>query len=154
MAIIVNNVDEKVASDIAKTSILDRVAEFGGKTTFEDFWGARGFAYKINGEKWGYYFVCQFELEGTNITKLEREINIDKQIVRFLITSVDPSAPAPEKYEELQARAEAERAKKEKKEVSEKEAPKAEPTPETAEKPKDEVDKKLDKIMDDASSTL
>lgn len=155
MAIIVNNVDEKVASDIAKTSILDRVAEFGGKTTFEDFWGARGFAYKINGEKWGYYFVCQFDIEGSNIAKLERELNIDNQVVRFLVTSVEADAEAPEKYETLQARAEAARVEKEKKN-----APKEEAKPEKKEEKKadalkkDEVDKKLDKIMDDASSTL
>ena len=153
MAIIVNNVDEKVASDIAKTSILDRVAELGGKTTFQDFWGARGFAYKINGEKWGYYFVCQFEMDGSNVTKLERDLGIDKQIVRFLTTSVNTGDPAPEKYEALQARAEVAKAEKEKKDApTEKTAPKEPKKPSTPKK--DEVDKKLDKIMDDASSTL
>lgn len=155
MAIIVNNVDEKVASEIAKASILDRVAEFGGKTTFEDFWGARGFAYKINGEKWGYYFVCQFEMDGANISKLERALTIDKNITRFLTTAVEKKDAAPEKYEELQARAELARVEKEKKN-----APKeTKPTPKKEEKKadapkKDEVEKKLDKIMTDASSTL
>ena len=155
MAIIVNNVDEKVAADTAKTSILDRVAEFGGKTTFEDFWGARGFAYKINGEKWGYYFVCQFEMDGANIAKLERALGIDKSITRFLTTSVEKNDAAPEKYEALQARAEAARVEKEKKNApqEEKAAPKKEEKKAAAPK-KDEVDKKLDKIMNDASSTL
>jgi small subunit ribosomal protein S6 len=159
MAIIVNNVDEKVAQDVTKSSILGRITEFGGKTTFEDFWGARGYAYKINGEKWGYYFVCQFEMEGTMVTKLERELNIDNQIVRFLITSVDPKAPAPEKYEVLKARSEAEKKKKEapvveeKSSTEEKEVKKE--AEETKELPKkDAVDKKFDQIMDDASAEL
>lgn len=163
MAIIVNNVDEKVAQDVAKSSVLKRITDFGGKTTFEDFWGARGFAYKIHGEKWGYYFVCQFEMEGGTLSKLERELNIDNQIVRFLITGVDPKAAEPEKYEVLKTRAEAEKQKKEADRASRevvsntsnndddtdddqtlaKEAPK-----------KDAVDKKFDQIMDDASAEL
>ncbi len=153
MAIIVNNVDEKVAQDVAKSSILNRVAEFGGKTTFEDFWGARGFAYRINGEKWGYYFVCQFELEGANITKLERELNIDTQLVRFLISSVSEKASAPEKYEDMKARSEATKATEEV--VAEKkEAPKAKKEEKADAPKKDAVDKKLDQIMNDASAEL
>lgn len=157
MAIIVNNVDEKVAQDVTKSSILNRITEFGGTATFEDFWGARGYAYKINGEKWGYYFVCQFEMEGVNVTKLERELNIDSQIVRFLITSVDPKAPAPEKYETLKARSEAEKKKKEVPVVEEKpstqEAKKGTEAPKELPK-KDAVDKKFDQIMNDASAEL
>ncbi len=151
MAIIVNNVDEKVAQDVVKSSILNRVAEFGGKTTFEDFWGARGFAYIIHGQKWGYYFVCQFEMEGVNITKLERELNIDNKIVRFLITSVEAKSPAPEKYEALKARSEA---AKKKKEVSEQQSPESEISAEKEIPPRDAVDKKFDQIMDDASAEL
>ncbi len=158
MAIIVNNVDEKVAQDVAKSSVLKRVTDLGGKITFEDFWGTRGFAYKIQGQVWGYYFVCQFEFDGANIVKLEREMNIDNQLVRFLITSVDPSDPAPEKYEELQSRADAAEKKKEtnlvekesikiEKKIPAKEEKKEEPK-------KDAVDKKLDQIMDDASAEL
>ena len=157
MAIIVNNVDEKVAQDVTKSSILNRITEFGGKKTFEDFWGARGYAYKINGEKWGYYFVCQFEMEGANVTKLERELNIDGKIVRFLITSVDPKDPAPEKYETLKARADAEKQKKEAPTVEEKTSKKeAKNEPEEAKElpKKDAVDKKFDQIMDDASAEL
>ena len=152
MAIIVNNVDEKVAQDVVKSSILSRVTEFGGKTTFEDFWGARGFAYKINGEKWGYYFVCQFELAGANITKLERELNIDKQVVRFLVTSVDKKSPAPEKYKALKARSEA--AKKKDEVVEKKPLEKKIVSPKKEEPQKDAVDKKFDQIMDDASAEL
>jgi small subunit ribosomal protein S6 len=153
MAIIVNNVDEKVAQDIAKSSILNRVAEFGGKTTFEDFWGTRGFAYKINGQTWGYYFVCQFEMEGVMVTKLERELNIDNQVVRFLVTSVDAKSPTPEKYEALKARSEAAKKKKEVTENPEKEV-KTPPKKEKEVPQKDAVDKKFDQIMDDASAEL
>ncbi len=161
MAIIVNNVDEKVAQDVAKSSILKRITEFGGKITFEDFWGERGFAYKINGEKWGYYFVCQFEIEGKNIAKLERELNIDTKIVRFLITTVD-SDIAPEKYEDIQARAKAATTKpeestpvEEKESTSKKEKTEKEVEEVQKDTPKkDAVDKKLDQIMNAASAEL
>lgn len=157
MAIIANNLNEAEAKEQAKTSLMNRIAEHGGKTTFEDFWGARGFAYKIENEKWGYYFVCQFEIEPGEIAKIERELNIDGKIVRFLFTAVDAKMPAPVPYAEYQKKAE-----EAKKALADAEAAAAEEkvaaksaaaTPKKEEK-KDEVDKKLDQILDDASSDL
>ncbi len=101
MAIIQNELSETEAQTQVKTSILEKVKELGGKMTFEDFWGTRGFAYKINNKKWGYYFVGQFEMETDKLATLNRDLNIDTQIVRFLITSVDKKAPAPKKYADM-----------------------------------------------------
>lgn len=157
MAIIANKLNETEAKTQAKTSLTDRITEFGGKTTFEDFWGARGYAYKIDGEKWGYYFVCQFEAAPDAIAKIERELNIDGNIVRFLFSTVDEKMPAPVKYADYQkkaedaikakATAEADAAEEQ---VARREAA---ATPKKEEK-KDAVDKKLDQILDDASADL
>ena len=101
MAIIQNELSETEALEQVKTSITGKVSEFGGKMTFEDFWGSRGFAYKINNKKWGYYFVGQFDAPTDALAKLQRDMNIDTQIVRFLITSVEKNAPAPKKYADM-----------------------------------------------------
>lgn len=157
MAIIVNSVDEKEAKKIADESLKKRITSFGGKTTFEDFWGAKGFAYKIDGEKWGYYTVYQFDIDGSKIKELERELNIDTKIVRFLISKVEKDMPKPVKYSDMKTKKEV--VKEEKTAEAEKPAKKTE-TPKKEEKKeepkvnKDEVDKKLDAILDDASIGL
>ncbi len=164
MAIIVNSVDEKEAKKIADESLKKRITNFGGKVTFEDFWGAKGFAYKIDGEKWGYYTVLQFDFDGSKVKDLERELNIDTNIVRFLVTKVPKDAPKPVKYADLkasEAKAKEEEVKETEKkeetaEKAEKPAKKAE-TPKEEKKPevkKDKIDEKLDAILDDASIGL
>ncbi len=101
LAIITNSLDSKKAADQAKISISDHIKELGGTITFEDFWGERGFAYKINAEKWGYYFLAQFELDKDKVSELKKDWNIDKKLVRFLITKVEAHMEKPRKYEEL-----------------------------------------------------
>jgi small subunit ribosomal protein S6 len=183
MAIITNSLDEKAAEKQATDSVVQKIKELGGTITFEDFWGARGFAYMINKEKWGYYFVAQFEMDGEKILELKKDWNIDGNMVRFLLTKVDPKSAAPRKYEEMKKEWDSlekedtiesklsgmdapkkkvakPEAKKEavvelKKEVV-KEEPKVEAvkkTPAPAPK-KDLVDKKLDEILEDSSLDL
>ncbi len=101
MAIITNSLDEKAAEQQATDSVTKKIKELGGTITFEDFWGARGFAYMINKEKWGYYFVAQFEMDGDKVLELKKDWNIDGKMVRFLLTKVSPKSAAPRKYEEL-----------------------------------------------------
>ena len=165
MAILANDLNEADAAAQAKKSILDRVTELDGKITFEDFWGAKGFAYKIHGEKWGYYFVTQFEIDPNKITELEREWNIDKKLVRFLLTTVTGKLENPVKYSELlenqaASKKEAEIAAVEakatltaKRAAVKKETAAPAKTEKTEEK-KDSVDRKFDAILDDASLDL
>jgi small subunit ribosomal protein S6 len=101
MAIIVNTLDEKAATSQATDSVTKKIKELGGTVTFEDFWGARGFAYMIKKEKWGYYFVAQFEMDEEKILELKRDWNIDKSLVRFLVTKVHPKSDTPRPYTEM-----------------------------------------------------
>jgi small subunit ribosomal protein S6 len=158
MAIVKNSLDKAAAEKLCQDVIIKKINELGGKTTFEDFWGERGFAYKIDGEKWGYYFVVQFDMEGEKTIELRRDLNIEKGIVRFLTTKVEKNQKNPRKYSEVKAEYEAQ----EKSSKPEEEKPakvsreklttieeKQEPTPK-----KDAVDKKLDDIVADSSKDL
>ena len=181
MAIITNSLDEKAAEKQATDSIINKIKEFKGNVTFEDFWGARGFAYMINKEKWGYYLVVQFDMDSEKVLELKRDWNIDKSLVRFLITKVHPKAAAPRPYAELKKEWESlEKETTIENKLSDMDAPKKKATPkketvtvapkeevkETA-KPvvekkekaapapkKDVVDKKLDEILEDSSFDL
>lgn len=166
MAIIANDLDEKKAVSQVKESLADKITEQKGSVTFEDFWGAKGFAYKIHGQKWGYYVVLQFELDPENLSELEREWNIDPKVVRFLVSKVDPRAGDPvtqaERVKEMEAQKKedeiAEMEAETKKAASVKKAKSEDAASKTEEKDsegkKDAVDKKLDQILDDASLDL
>lgn len=174
LAIVDNSLDEKAATAQAKESISKRVTDLGGKMTFEDFWGARGFAYKIKKQTWGYYFCAQFELTSEKTQELKKDLNIDGKIVRFLISKVDKNAPAPKTYVEMEKEWAAADKEKKLSEMDKKPkktaAPKAPVVKEESEekeekaaskeeekKPevkKDVVDKKLDEILEDSSLDL
>lgn len=161
MVIIKNSLDAKAAEQHAKDLDGRIVKEFNGKITFSDFWGERGFAYKINKQKWGYYQVSQFNMEADQAQSLRHELNLDNALVRFMITKVDPKAPVPRKYADMKKEYEAqEKAKQAEKALvettpvpvkKEKLTTITEETPKATENPKDELDKKLDAIIDEAS---
>lgn len=154
MAIIVNDLSEKDAESQVKTSILDKITGLGGKVVFEDFWGARGFAYKINNKTWGYYFVAQFEMDAQKVSEFRDDLAIDTKIVRSLISTVDPRDPAPKKYAEIQKENAALEKNSEKKEAPTEIKEKPASAPKKEEKsaaPKDAVDQKFDKIIADSS---
>jgi small subunit ribosomal protein S6 len=101
MVIITNKLAESQAKEQATDSIDKRLIELGATMSYQDFWGSRGFAYKINAEKWGYYYLAQFEIDGQKLDEFKQDLNIDKSVVRFLITKVDKKASVPEKYEDV-----------------------------------------------------
>lgn len=160
MAIVENSLDESAAKKLCQEHILGKIKKLGGSISFEDFWGERGFAYKINKQTWGYYFLAQFELDGTKLSEMERDLNLEKGLVRFLVSKVEKNAAEPRKYAEVKAEYEAQEKKKQddKTPKETKVAPKREklttikeeaPTPK-----KDEVDKKLDDIISQSSEGI
>jgi len=58
-----------------------------GKAKKEDFWGLRRFAYPIKKSEEGVYTVINFECPADKIKELERKLKLEKEIVRYMITS-------------------------------------------------------------------
>lgn len=157
MAIVENSLDSESAEKFCQEKIVDKIKSLKGSITFEDFWGERGFAYKINKQTWGYYFVTQFDSEPEILTELNRDLNLENGLVRFLISKVDKKDPAPRKYAEVKSEYEAqEKSKKEEKIVEKpKTATRTKLTTIKKEEPKkDAVDKKLDDIVSESVKDL
>lgn len=170
MVIVSNTLEEKEAKDFLATHVEKVITDAGGKITFHDFWGARGFAYTIAKQKWGYYCVYQYTLEPDAVATMRRDWNLEPNIVRFMTITVDPKAPEPRPYAELKAEYEAQEKSKAIDEavdakpttkkleklttVSEEKADNAKDTEEKKARAKDMVDKKLDEIISDSSINL
>lgn len=58
----------------------------GGTVTKTDDWGIRNFAYPIDHMPKGHYVVVEFDGENETVSELHRLTNINKNIVRFMIT--------------------------------------------------------------------
>ena len=82
----------KYARDPAATSqqISDMVVQNGGTVLASRLWDERKLAYPINGQKKGIYWLTYFKMPGGGIAPLERQCEINDDIIRKLILKVDP----------------------------------------------------------------
>ena len=144
----------------------------GGKVVFEDVWGLRDLAYTIKKHDRGYYVVLNFQVNGQALTELKADLNLNKNILRYLILKM-PKGYEPVTAAEYEAQAEQEAAEKEAEEKKEhlkklqKPEKKAKPAPKAEKSEKDtkkaskkddsnleDVDEKLKNIINDPDITL
>lgn len=82
--------------DIEK--ILKRYEEFFKNNNVEiieiEKWGRKRMAYHIKKVRTGYYFLIRYKCEGSFVKKLERTLQIDEQILRYLTLRLDKKALA------------------------------------------------------------
>lgn len=78
--------------DEAKDAVIDKfsnlIAELGGTVGMLDKWGTRKYAYPINFKNEGYYVLMQFEATPDVPAEVDRQMRINDNIVRQLITKI------------------------------------------------------------------
>lgn len=89
--------------DKATSKVEKLIADAGGKIISTDNWGKRKLAYPIKKLDYGIYAFYTAQMPADGPRKLERELNIADEVMRFLVTRPDLKK---------QAKAEAERAEK------------------------------------------
>lgn len=74
----------------------DKVAEevsalisSNGEVISLDKWGKRKFAYEIEHLTEGYYYVIQFNAQGSFIAELERRLKLNDNVLRHLVVRND-----------------------------------------------------------------
>jgi small subunit ribosomal protein S6 len=96
------------------TKLRQIIADNKGEITKEDSWGKRKMAYRINGEDFAVYMYMEVALPAETVKKLQSTLNITDEVLRYLLTAVDPKARA--------AQAEAEAKEKEREDAKNVEA--------------------------------
>ena len=66
----------------------DIIKKSSGKILKTEEWGLRNLSRGIKNNKKGFYFHIKFEGEGKTIEELEKLVNIDQTIIRFLTVRV------------------------------------------------------------------
>lgn len=134
----------------------------GAEIHSHDQFGKLRFSYKIDHQYQGFYYVAEFTGDKSKMQKLHDWLELKKEVLRFIIVKKDPEAKSSleVRKEQLQAeqegkveesKEEASKTKEEKKpEESKKEAPKKEDDKVSLE----DLDKKLDNILDSEVPTV
>lgn len=63
----------------------------GGLARRWERWGKRRLAYEIRGKQYGFYALAIFDLKPELVAELDRQIRLNTNIIRHLLTTVDPS---------------------------------------------------------------
>ena len=82
-----------VLSDEQIKSVVERIAKFiqenDGEILSVDEWGARRLAYPINKKRNGYYVNLYMKVPGDFVPRLERSLEIDDDILRYMTLKMD-----------------------------------------------------------------
>lgn len=73
------------------------LADNGGEVAKEDNWGKRKLAYRINREDFAVYVYMEVKLPAEGVKKVQSTLNITDEVLRYLLTAVDPRAEAAAK---------------------------------------------------------
>lgn len=67
----------------------DLIATLGGKVLHSEDWGLKKLAYPIQKKSTGFYFLLDFQMEGTLLAKFEIELKRDERLMRFLTVKME-----------------------------------------------------------------
>jgi small subunit ribosomal protein S6 len=82
----------KYAKDPAAASnnLATAIQTLGGEVLASRLWEERRLAYPINGQRKGTYWLTYFSLDTRKLVELERQYQLDDNIMRSLILRVEP----------------------------------------------------------------
>jgi small subunit ribosomal protein S6 len=67
----------------------------GGKVAKTETWGMRTLAYRIAKNRKAHYVMLSFEAPGNVVAELERQTQINEDIIRYMTVSVDELEAGP-----------------------------------------------------------
>ena len=86
MTLTKGSIGESKAKEVSK-KVSELVGDLGGKIESNDVWGKRKLAYEIRQETDGFYEVINFELPEDKLNSLKTKLNLESNLVRYLITA-------------------------------------------------------------------
>ena len=76
---------EDISGQIAKT-----IEAMGGTVRVSRLWEERKLAYPIKNHRRGTYWLAYFRLDTDKVADLNRQFQLNNNIIRFLLTTIDP----------------------------------------------------------------
>jgi ribosomal protein S6 len=129
---------EGVDLDKTKQEITGLITKHGGTINFKES-EKRTLAYPINKQIFGIYLTTQTSISPENFSEISKQFRLNKQILRHIITQLETAKAAPEKLRPVRKTAPKKILTPEFKKPA---------SPETTEGKLEEIDKKLDELID------
>ncbi|MBN2884370.1 30S ribosomal protein S6 [Patescibacteria group bacterium] len=85
--IVPNNYTEDEAKSIVE-KVESIIIENGANIVFHEFWGKKKLAYVIKQNHYGYYSLCEFDIERNALTKIDRVLRLSNEVLRHQIISI------------------------------------------------------------------
>ena len=79
---------EDQAKDAVK-NVKSFLKDEGAQMKHDEEWGLKKLAYPIQKKTTGFYFLLEYEAEGSLIDKLETMFRRDERVIRFLTVKMD-----------------------------------------------------------------
>lgn len=96
--------------DLGEAQINESIKRFegiipadGGELIDTDEWGFRELAYRIKGERRGYYVRLDYAGSGAALTEIERNLKLADNVLRYLSVLVDPEVDIAKVRAEVEA---------------------------------------------------
>lgn len=78
----------KFTEDEAKTvieKVEKTIALGGGQISYREYWGKKKLAYEIKHNAYGYYSLCEFDLEKSALTAIDQNLRLSTDVLRHQI---------------------------------------------------------------------
>ena len=82
--------EDQVKETVKK--FVDYIKKAKGEVTNEESWGLKKLKYTIQNKKTGFYYLLEFQAEGSMINNLEIEFKRDERIIRWQTVKLDKFA--------------------------------------------------------------
>lgn len=76
----------------AATKIIE---DQGGKVVKTESWGLRSLAYRIEKNRKAHYVMIEFDAPGAAVAELERQTQINEDVIRYMTVKVDAHEAGP-----------------------------------------------------------
>jgi small subunit ribosomal protein S6 len=71
------------------------ITDNGGKVVKTETWGLRSLAYRIAKNRKAHYVMLEFDAPGTVVSELERQTQINEDVIRYMTIRVDAHEAGP-----------------------------------------------------------
>ncbi len=92
--------------DVLAANATSIIETNGGKVIKTETWGLRTLAYKIAKNRKAHYVMLEFEAPGNVVAELERQTQINEDVIRYMSIKVDAHEAGPSAMMRKQERSE------------------------------------------------
>ncbi len=85
MLFIIPNKFTEEEAKVQITKVEELISSQGGTITYREYWGKKRLAYEIKHNHYGYYSLCEFDIDRSAILKIDNDLRLSNDVLRHQI---------------------------------------------------------------------